>query len=69
MKAPRVRTRCRTCEGMGEVTTGQAADGCFHDKPCPNRECEDGIVWMRADDLGSEDVEIDADFYPVGEAA
>jgi hypothetical protein len=35
---------CQECEGLGEVVTGQAADGCLHTKPCPIDACNDGLV-------------------------
>lgn len=35
---------CETCEGSGEIVTGQAADGCIHTAPCPNPLCDDGDV-------------------------
>lgn len=35
---------CPTCEGLERVVTGQAADGCIHDAPCPNRECNFGFI-------------------------
>lgn len=33
---------CPRCDGLGELTTGQSADGCLHTKPCP--DCFEGDV-------------------------